>query len=402
MQLQSGQNCPLGSGTLNLQLRAEPSNSSLILDASAFLLTASGQVPGDEGFIFYGQPQHPSGGVRLDAQALRFAVDLDRLPATIERVILALSIDPQSPGKPSFRALEQVTLMVSGAGSELIFPLITSAMNETALIMGECYRRQGAWKFRALGQGFVGGLGPLAMHYGVEISDPQPAPAPQPAPPKAAPPPPPATPAPPPPAAPPAPPPSISLTKRQPISLDKPGSGFGKITVNLNWNRASTKRGFLGFGGDGIDLDLGCMLEMQDGFKTVVQALGNSFGDFKRVPYAHLLGDDRTGDSEEGEFLLINGEHWGKIKRVLIYAFIYEGAPDWATANAVVTISAPGISDLLVHLDEPGGDKGLCAIAMLDNDGGRLKVTKLIEYYTSQEPMDRAYGFGFRWRPGRK
>ncbi len=277
-------------------------------------------------------------------------------------------------------------------------------MKESALILGEFYLRNGVWKLRALGQGFAGGLAPLASHYGVEIAD---TPPPSPAPPKPAAAKPPPAPAPKPAAAP-TPPPApsapsrINLEKRKPISLEKPTQGFEEININLNWTSGAQKRGFFGGSKGGIDLDLGCMLELADGQKTVVQALGGNFGDLNRPPFVKLLGDDRTGAAVAGETLLINGREWSKLRRVLIFAFIYEGAANWAAANAVVTVVAPGSPQLVVSLDEHSKSKGMCAIAMLENDAGRISVTKLVDYFSGHKQVDEAFGFGFDWVRGSK
>ena len=95
--------------------------------------------------------------------------------------------------------------------------------------------------------------------------------------------------------------------------------------MNLNWNQGTSGLlgGFLGKRG-AIDLDLGCLFEMQDGFKGAVQALGNRFGDLREEPYIQLMGDDRTGSVADGEWLRINGQQWNKIERILIFAFIYD------------------------------------------------------------------------------
>ena len=388
MDLQSGQNAPVGSGTVRVAVSADPANQAPSLDPSAFLLGADGRVKGDGGFVFYGQPRDPSGAVVLDPVSATFHVDPARLPAGIERVIFALTIDSEVAGLRSFAQFRSVLLALDGSGTSLRFPLGTSAMSETALILAEIYLRNGAWKLRAVGQGFVGGLAPLARNYGVDVSE------------KAAPPPPPAPgPASPPPSA--EPPKRIDLTKRQPVSLEKPSRGFGKITINLNWSRGE-KKGWFGKKSGGIDLDLGCMVELADGGKAVVQALGNTFGDYDRPPFAKLLGDDRTGESDSGEFLLVNGDQWHTFRRVLIYAFIYEGVANWTAADAVVTVTAPGSPELVVRLDEHATGKGMCAIALLENESGRIRVTKLVEYFAGHEPMDRAFGFGFRWVAGSK
>ena len=118
----------------------------------------------------------------------------------------------------------------------------------------------------------------------------------------------------------------VTLDKSRPsISLEKTAAGFGEIKVNLNWNQGTSGLlgGFLGKRG-AIDLDLGCLFEMQDGFKGAVQALGNRFGDLREEPYIQLMGDDRTGSVADGEWLRINGQQWNKIERILIFAFIYD------------------------------------------------------------------------------
>ncbi len=387
MDLKSGQNAPVGTGAMRVVLSATPANQVPSLDLSAFLLSADGRVKGDGGFVFYGQPRDPTGAVALDAATATFQVDPSRLPPGIERIVLALTIDTEVAGLRSFSQFRSVLLTLECGATSLRFPLDTTSMGETALIVAELYMRNAAWKMRAVGQGYVGGLAPLARNYGVDISEKAVPPA-----------------APPHPAPTPEPPASrkrIDLSKRQPVSLTKPIQGYGKITINLNWSRGE-KKGWLGTKSSGIDLDLGCMVELADGGKSVVQALGNSFGDYERPPYAKLLGDDRTGESTAGETLLINGGHWAAYRRVLVYAFIYEGVPNWATANAIVTVSAPGTPELVVRLDEHATGKGMCAIALLENEGGHIRVTKLIEYFAGHEPMDRAFGFGFRWQAGRK
>lgn len=395
MDLQSGQNVALGTGRLSLTLTCMPPNQQPSLDLCAFLLDANGKVTGDAGFVFYGQPRHPSGAVTVEPATGTLAIESAALPAGIVRVVLAVSIDPAVARLDAFRQYQGLTLEGKDAQVSVRFALATTGMAESALILAEIYERNGTWKLRALGQGFAGGLAPLARNYGVDVGEQRP-PAP-PAPPvttKPA--------AAPPPSLAPAPRGPVDLTKRKPISLEKPAEGYGEININLNWTRGKLKKGLFGGTSGGIDLDLGCMIEQVNGQKDVVQALGKRFGSLKSEPYAQLLGDDRSGDSTEGETLLINGKHWREVRRVLIYTFIYEGAPDWAAANAVVTITAPGTQQLRVHLDEPGAGKGMCAIALLENDEGRIRVTKLIDYFAGHEPMDRNFGFGFNWKAGSK
>lgn len=382
-----GANAPVTTGSLSVDIVYSPIPGADI-DVSAFALTESGKVRGDNDMCFYGQPSVLGGSVQLvNASSGRavFNVDLSRLEATIEKVSLTATIHEN---KASFDRVASLKVTVSG-GVEAQIP--TAGMKETALILGEFYRRQGQWKFRCVAQGFAGGLAPLATHFGVDIAGDPVAPPP----------------ASPPVAAPAANPckSSISLSKvtldktRSTISLEKSAAGFGEIRVNLNWNRG--KSGFFTKSKE-IDLDLGCLYELQNGEKSVVQALGNSFGDLDYEPYIKLMGDDRTGAVAGGEWLHINGKKWSEIKRILIFAFIYEGAPDWKATDGVVTIFVPGQPEIEVRLNEEGGRLGCCAIALLENDRGAVKVSRRVDFHKSQEPMDEAYSWGMRWRAGSK
>lgn len=190
----------------------------------------------------------------------------------------------------------------------------------------------------------------------------------------------------------------VTLEKASPtISLEKRGASFGEIVVNLNWSRA---RGW--FAGSAIDLDLGCMFELADGRKGVVQALGNVFGAFDSPPFITLSGDDRTGDVSEGETLHINGAHWSELRRVCVFANIYDGVPNWQKTDGAVIVSMPDQPPIEVRLDEGRNDKRLCGIVMLENDGGRLKATRLVNYVRDQQELDQAYAWGLRWVAGRK
>jgi tellurite resistance protein TerA len=400
--MQAGQNTALAGGPITLSIAIQNPVSALELDSSAFMLTESGKVTSDAGMVFYGQPKSTDGSVSVDAGAKRFSIDLSRVPSNITRIAITLTIDQGTKRGQRFSMVNSVVLSVEGGAEPLRFAPDVKAMSETALILGEVYQRNGQWKFRAVGQGFNGGLAPLARHFGVDISDDPDTGAPAPAAAAAAPP-------PPAPAAAAAPKSTVSLTKitlekRQPVSLQKEGGKFGEIIINLNWTRPAKASGLGGLFGrnKGVDLDIGCMVEHLDGNKGVIQALGNTFGSLREPPYVQLMGDDRTGESTAGEFLHINGDHWSAFKRVLIFAFIYEGVPNWAAANGVVTIKMPGQPELEARLDSHESGKGMCAIAMLENDGNAIRASKLIEYFSDHEQMDRAYSFGFRWKAGSK
>ena len=199
----------------------------------------------------------------------------------------------------------------------------------------------------------------------------------------------------------------IELTKKgQTINLEKKSAALGEIIVNLNWNQQQQKGGFLSnlLGKNkGIDLDLGCLYELTNGDKGCVQALGNTFGSLTSMPYIQLDGDDRTGAVTGGENLRINGNQIAQIKRLVVYTFIYEGAANWAQADAVVTLTYPGGQDIVVRLDETRSNAGMCAIAMIENvNNETFRVERLVEYFNGHKQLDDAYGWGMEWRAATK
>jgi stress response protein SCP2 len=182
LTFQAGQNLSLSQQTpglqhLELELSWEPADAPLTLDVGAFALTAQSRVRSDADFIFYNQSALPDGGLQLEPDGRRFTVRLSTLPIAVEKIAIALTLDAGSG--PSFAALRWVRLELRNGENRngiASFTLPTAGMTETAIVLGELYRRSGDWKFRAVGQGFAGGLAALAHHFGVEVGD-EPAPA---------------------------------------------------------------------------------------------------------------------------------------------------------------------------------------------------------------------------------
>lgn len=412
VQLVAGANAPVTADNINVEVLLSPSQlSGVEVDISAFLLTASGKVRGDDDMVFYGQPRPGNGAVALNANSVgraEFGINLKALPSGIEKIAFTATIHENRQTFGAFQSLKVTLKTATEALIETTLP--ATGMKESALILGELYLRQGQWKFRSVGQGFAGGLKPLAEYFGVDVSDPAPAPQPKVAP---APVPNPVNPAP-------APKPvsltKITLDKSKPtVSLAKKAEGFGEIRINLNWNRNQSGQpqpsqrsgGFLGglFGGgrsNGVDLDVGCLYEEQDGTVSAIQALGNRFGAFNREPYIELKGDDRTGAITEGEWLYINGQYWHRFRRILVYAFIYDGVPNWAQTDGIVTIYVPNEAPLEIRLTEGSNSLGMCATVLLENVNGALKVNREVQYFRGHQEMDRAYHWGLRWTSGSK
>ena len=380
------------------------------VDTAVFLLGADGRAAGDEDFVFYGNPRHRTGAVEhrdgtAGGDRQEVEVDLAALPAEIQKLAFTATIYEAEQRRQNFGQVAgaYIRLVDAENGTELLrYELGSDFSVETAIVVGEIYRYKGDWKFNAVGAGFRGGLAALCGNFGIEVSAGEGAAAPpHPAPPRPAPVP---TPAPPPP--PPAPPKKVELRKGQKVSLTKGSSGLGEISINLNWNQHPRKKsgGFLSslFGSDGIDLDLGCLYELQDGDSGCVQALGNAFGSLSHRPWIALDGDDRTGASAGGETLRVNGQMVSKIRRILVYTFIYEGVANWQEADGVVTVRCPGSPDIIVRMDEYGSAQGMCAIAMFESHGGTLSVEKLVRFFPGHEHLDRAYNWGLRWTAGSK
>ena len=153
----------------------------------------------------------------------------------------------------------------------------------------------------------------------------------------------------------------------------------------------------------GVDLDLGCLYELADGRKGVIQALGNSFGNLNAAPWILLDGDDRTGTVTGGENMSINLGQPGRFRRVLIFAMIYEGAPNWGAVDGVVTLTPANGQPIEVRLDEAGGNSRMCAVAQLVESGGDLVFQREVRYIDGgQMALDQAYGWGMNWARGRK
>jgi tellurite resistance protein TerA len=200
----------------------------------------------------------------------------------------------------------------------------------------------------------------------------------------------------------------ITLTKSAPsVSLSKRGAAGGQLRVNLQWSAGEQQQSRGLFGkrrGNAVDLDLACLWEFSDGSKGVVQALGNAFqAPYQGAPIIRLDGDDRSGTATGGENMFIDLSRVDEIRRILVFTFIYEGVPNWASADGVVTLHPASGPEIEVRLDEPDPSSPTCVIAMLENKGGDLVVRREIRYIRGgQADVDDAYGWGMEWARGRK
>ena len=202
----------------------------------------------------------------------------------------------------------------------------------------------------------------------------------------------------------------VSLSKSTPVvSLTKAGVQQGTMRVNLNWSQGGggQKSKFwsklVGSAGGAVDLDLGCLYELSSGKKGVVQALGNAFGSLSGAPHIQLDGDDRTGNATGGENMHIDLSRPEVFKRILIFAMIYEGAPNWAAVDGVVTLFPTSGPQVEGKLDSTNDSARICAIALLQNTGSGITVTREVKYINGvQSDLDRTYNWGMTWKEGRK
>ena len=151
------------------------------LDASAFLLKADGKVRADSDFIFYNQLKSVDGSVEHtgdnrtgegdgDDEAIK--VDLSKVPADIDRIAFTVTIHEADARRQNFGQVRDAFIRIVNQdnNSEVArYDLAEDASTETAMIFAELYRNGAEWKFRAVGQGFAGGLKPLAESYGLKF-----------------------------------------------------------------------------------------------------------------------------------------------------------------------------------------------------------------------------------------
>ena len=151
------------------------------LDASAFLVKLDGKVRSDNDFCFYNNKSVADGAVKHAGDNLTGAgegddesikIELNKIPADLDKVVFAVTIHEAEARKQNFGQVSHAFIRVvnEDGGQEIArYDLSEDASIETAMIFGEIYRIGAEWKFKAVGQGFAGGLGALALSFGVNI-----------------------------------------------------------------------------------------------------------------------------------------------------------------------------------------------------------------------------------------
>ncbi|RUQ41597.1 MAG: TerD family protein [Candidatus Competibacteraceae bacterium] len=189
VSLQKGQNVSLSKQAPGLKkvrfglgwdLR-KTDGSAFDLDASAFVLDSAGKVLSDQHFVFYNNTQDPSGAVvhkgdnrtgegEGDDEALE--IELGQMPPSAAKVAFVVTIHDAEARRQNFGQVGNAyirALNVDGEQEIARYDLSEDASTETAMIFGELYRHNEEWKFKAIGQGYAGGLGAVARDYGVNL-----------------------------------------------------------------------------------------------------------------------------------------------------------------------------------------------------------------------------------------
>lgn len=170
-ELSKGANAPVQAGRVRVELCWR---GAIDADIQALLCEASGKVRSDADFVFFNQPRHPSGAVQLLGKAIgvesvdTLEINFAAIEPAIEKVLIACSADGGSFGQLTSL---HVAVHDLDTRTDTLHFTIADATTETAMILGEMYRRNGTWKFRAVGQGYASGLRGLATDYGITVDD---------------------------------------------------------------------------------------------------------------------------------------------------------------------------------------------------------------------------------------
>ncbi len=189
INLSKGQKVDLTKGNPSLKsimvglgwdVNAFDSGADFDLDASAFLLGSSGKCPTEKEFIFYGNLEHSSGSVKHmgdnltgegDGDDEQVMVNLSTIPDNIEKVAFTVTIYDAERRRQNFGQVSNAYIRIvdEATNTELIrYDLGEDFSIETAVVVGELYKKDGDWKFNAIGSGFQGGLAALCGHYGID------------------------------------------------------------------------------------------------------------------------------------------------------------------------------------------------------------------------------------------
>ena len=376
------------------------------IDASVFMLGADGKIPDEKYFIFYNNLQSLDGSLRHSGDNRTgegngddetIYVDLAKVNPAIQEIVFVVTIHQGQEKNQNFSQIKNAFIKIynnENRNSLARYNLREAFSQETALEFGRLYKKDNEWRFQAVGEGYSSGLKSFVDKYIGETKQEQKKEYPKLTIPED----------------------SHKNQNNMTIELKKSGDSHNVdlnkssdspqliIHVNLNWNRQESNIGglfknILG-GNKASDLDLGCMYQMLDGQKGVIQPLGNSFGSKNSSPYIFLDKDDRTGAAANGENIYIFRPDL--IKRVMFFALIYQGTRDFKSVQGRIFFKISNGEEVFVELNNPDNHRRFCAAAMIKTIKSQVIITKEEKYFLGHEEASKNYRFGLNWTAGSK
>ena len=344
MQLSKGGNAPLVDTSIRLALAFDRTPEGADIDVSAYMLRSDGRVRGDDDMVFFNQRSAP--GLALDADGRSFDLDTAGVATDVDKIAICVVVD----GRPA-SSLGAIELRV---GQDIVFRHDVGASPEAAIILAEIYRRNGEWKVRAVGQGFTGGMAPLARSFGMDVSD-DPAPAA------------------PSPAAPPTPPRSAPVSLKK-VTLEKKGSvslkkGGGEIRARLYWEGRDDE-------GEG-DLDFYCFYVMRDG--TCGKIYWNDHGSRDRAPFVTLSGDSQSAGMEE---IVLHRPDQLRYALFAAYSAVGNGTGSFMSFRPRVVLTDHAGNEVTIPLLNPNDFSYWVAISHVDV-GDEIQISHVETYGVS-------------------
>ena len=376
------------------------------IDASVFMLGADGKVSHEKYFVFYNNLESFDGSIRHSGDNRTgegngddetIYINLAKVDPVIQEIIFVVTINEAQKENQNFSQIKNAFIKIynqKNKRSLARYNLREAFSQETALEFGRLYKKNDEWRFQAVGEGYNTGLQSFVDKYIVKTKKEENIEEPKVTIPEK----------------------SRKSQNNMAIQLKKSGDSHNidlkkssdsqplMIHVNLNWNRQESNIGglfknILG-GNKASDLDLGCMYQMVDGHKGVIQPLGNSFGSKNSSPYIFLDKDDRTGTAANGENIYIFRPDL--IKRVMLFALIYHGTRDFKSVQGRMFFKISNGEEVSLELDNPDSNRRFCAAAMIKTIGSQVVISKEEKYFAHHEEASKNYRFGIKWTAGSK
>ncbi len=391
---------------IGLGWQVNQAGQSYDIDASVFMLGADGKIPNDKYFVFYNnlhsfdESLKHSGDNRTgegNGDDETIYVDLAKVNPAIQEIVFVVTIHEGQEKNQNFSQIKNAFIKIynhESKNSLARYNLREAFSQETALEFGRLYKKENEWRFQAVGEGYSSGLQSFVDKYIAETKHEEKKEYSKLVIPEN----------------------SHKNQNNMAIQLKKNGDSHNidlnkssdspqlMIHVNLNWNRQQNNIGglfknILG-GNKEPDLDLGCMYQMVDGQKGVIQPLGNSFGSKNSSPYIFLDKDDRTGAAANGENIYIFRPDL--IKRIMFFAFIYQGTPDFKSVHGRIFFKISNGEEVFLELNNPDSNRRFCAAAMIKTIKSEVIITKEEKYFLGHEEASKNYRFGIDWTAGAK